>query len=231
VDLREWRRRLRVASAAGVGDSLTLLMAEPPPMECLQEAGTALLSVGVGEGLVVRTVGELRQRGWVGDEALARELEGDVSYRRNGDVRAVPVDLDELGGVLDGPAGAEGGLLDLETGAVWSGELLENSRDAGLDDVPAEADGVRWIEVWPEGHAGRDLRAFIVTVSDPDLRDRLDRSIRAKGAFRRFRGVLEGWPEEASRWHAFNDDRRVGRARAWLAEAGYRAESRPTPPA
>ena len=231
MDLREWRRQLRVAAAAGNADSLSLLLAEPPPTECLQETGSALQGVPGLADLVTRTVGELRQRGWVGDEELARELEGTAAGGGNGGVGAVPVDLDELGQVLDGPAGAGAGLLDLETGEVWPYEVLENSRDAGVDDVPEEADGLRWIEVWSEGHAGRDLRAFILTVDDPGLRERLERSIHGKGAFRRFRSVLERWPHEASRWHAFNDDRRLGRARAWVAEAGYRIGSPPTPPA
>jgi hypothetical protein len=183
------------------------------------------------DDLVARTVVELRRRGWVGDDELASELESDASGQHKSGVRATRVDLDELGQILDGPAGADAGLLDLETGAVWPFEVLENSRDADIDDVPDEADGVRWIEVWPEGHGGRDLRAFISTVSDPHLRERLERSIQGKGAFRRFRSVLDRWPNEASRWHAFNDDRRVGRARAWLAEAGYHTESPPAPPA
>lgn len=179
--------------------------------------------------LAARTVVELRQRGWVGDDELAHELAGGASGPEDAGLRAVPVDLDELGQVLDGPAGADAGLVDLATGVVWPFEVLENSRDAGIDDVPEEADGVRWIAVWPEGHGGRDLRAFISTVGDAHLRERLERSIQRKGAFRRFRSVLDGWPDEASRWHAFNDDRRVGRARAWLAEAGLRAESPPAP--
>lgn len=114
---------------------------------------------------------------------------------------------------------------------AWVGdEQLAQELEAGLGDAPEEADGIRWAEVWPEGHAGRDLRAFLATVDHPDVVDRLERALGGgRGAFRRFRNELDRWPHEASRWHAFTDDRRAGRARAWLAEAGYRAD--PTSPA
>ena len=47
------------------------------------------------------------------------------------------------------------------------------------------------------------------------------------GAFRRFKDVLHRWPDLVDRWYGFSDDRRIGRARAWLADAGYRpADSR-----
>lgn len=187
--------------------------------------GTALA------GLVDRTVEELRHRGWTGDEELARLLETGASEPGGLQARSVPVDLDDLGEVLDGPASADPGLLDLATGAVWSCEVLENSRDAGIEDVPEGADGTRWIEVWSEGHAARDLKTFTATVSDPRLRERLEVAVHRKGAFRNFRNLLEPHPDEADRWHAYNDDRRVGRARAWLAEAGYRPEPSPTTPA
>ena len=68
------------------------------------------------------------------------------------------------------------------------------------------------------------MRAFIATLSDVELVEGLERSLRGKGAFRRFRNELDRDPIEASRWHAFKDDRSIGRARAWLAEAGYRPD-------
>lgn len=76
-----------------------------------------------------------------------------------------------------------------------------------------------------------DLRAFIATDDHPDLVGRLQPSIRGTGAFRQFPNELEGWPHEASRWHAVDDDRRIGRARAWLAAFGYRPEPCSAPPA
>jgi hypothetical protein len=33
---------------------------------------------------------------------------------------------------------------------------------------------------------------------------------------------LARWPGELERWHAFSEERQRGRARSWLAAAGYR---------
>ena len=63
---------------------------------------------------------------------------------------------------------------------------------------------------------------FIATLDDPAVADRLSIAIDGKGAFRRFRDLLDRWPDVATRWYAFSDDRHIGRARAWLADAGYR---------
>jgi hypothetical protein len=40
--------------------------------------------------------------------------------------------------------------------------------------------------------------------------------------FRRFKDELARWPGELERWHAFSEERQRGRARSWLAAAGYR---------
>jgi len=63
---------------------------------------------------------------------------------------------------------------------------------------------------------------FAATVTDPGLADRLDIALDGRGAFRRFKDVLGRYPEELGRWLAFSDDRRRGRARSWLAGAGFR---------
>jgi len=34
--------------------------------------------------------------------------------------------------------------------------------------------------------------------------------------------VLHRWPDETARWYAFSEDRRLGRARQFLAAEGYR---------
>ena len=50
---------------------------------------------------------------------------------------------------------------------------------------------------------------------------RLMIAISGRGAFRRFKDVLARWPGELDRWYAFSAERQRGRARAWLADAGY----------
>jgi hypothetical protein len=61
---------------------------------------------------------------------------------------------------------------------------------------------------------------FIGTIADRDRADRLEIAIEGKGAFRRFKDVLARWPDQLERWYTFSEERRRGRARAWLAAAG-----------
>ena len=66
------------------------------------------------------------------------------------------------------------------------------------------------------------MEVFIASVEDPGRAERLAVAIRGRGAFRRFKDELAGWPGELERWHAFSEERQRGRARSWLAAAGYR---------
>lgn len=58
-------------------------------------------------------------------------------------------------------------------------------------------------------------------------RPRLGRAPRValggRGPFRRFKDTLAGWPDEEDRWYGWSEERRLGRAREWLANAGYTA--------
>jgi hypothetical protein len=83
--------------------------------------------------------------------------------------------------------------------------------DVLLQAVRADASGSRDL-------AGRcaaflDARGW---EGDPELAD----ALRGTGAGK---DVLLDYPAERAEWFAFSDDRRRGRARAWLADAGYRA--------
>jgi hypothetical protein len=227
MDHREWRRALRVAVAAGDGAAAVALTRDRPT-ECLQEAGTALLRPRISQAPGARDAidacsSALQERGWVGDVELARELEASLGISAERALAPVPVPLDELGEALQGPAGSDPAILDLKTGQVWPAEVIGSSMDAGLDDVPANPDGQRWVQVAPEPNGFHDMRAFIATVSDRALAEKLERALSGP-KYRRFRDLLERSPAEASRWHAFTDDRQLGRARAWLAAAGYRPD-------
>lgn len=68
--------------------------------------------------------------------------------------------------------------------------------------------------------------AAVHTVADDDRADLLGIAIQGRGAFRRFRDVLGRWPDELERWFEFAAERKRGRARAWLADAGYRVADR-----
>ena len=68
---------------------------------------------------------------------------------------------------------------------------------------------------------------FVTTVREPDPAAFLGRALEGTGAFRRFRNQLGRSPDLEQRWYVFSDGRRRGRARAWLAEHGYRPKSPP----
>ena len=67
----------------------------------------------------------LRERGWAGDEELAAELDAAMGRRPAPPGRPLPVDLDELSGLLETSLGEEGGRIDLETGEVWPASTIE----------------------------------------------------------------------------------------------------------
>jgi hypothetical protein len=94
------------------------------------------------------------------------------------------------------------------------------------DDLDVDlSDETRWLFLCGEGsqETYRDLQRFIGTVEDDDLAARLTVAIEGRGAFRRFRSVLEHDPAQFTRWHRFDADARLGHARSWLADHGYQA--------
>ena len=117
-----------------------------------------------------------------------------------------------------------GGALDLHTGEVWSRSVIEDGMYVEAPDFD-DAERFRWVD--GDSHDGyRDMVDFIGTVSDHRLRDRLSDAIQGRGAFRRFTGTLDRESEdELTRWFAFAGERKRGRARAWLADIGYRVAS------
>ena len=67
-----------------------------------------------------------------------------------------------------------------------------------------------------------ELFTATLTDPDPDLAERLRDALDSRGPFRRFKDVLARRPDQLQRWFAFSEERHRGRARAWLATAGYR---------
>jgi Uncharacterised protein family (UPF0158) len=162
-------------------------------------------------------------------------------------MRRLKIDLEELAMAFEaGASGIHRSYLDLETGRVISIEdqLLddlewedEDSVEEGAlgADMPGEADwlqearadarevseqlGTRYIEVPSDDttEAYHDMEAFIATVLERGLRDRLESAIKGRGAFRRFNEILSQSFHERHRWFRFRDARVEERMRAWLA--------------
>jgi hypothetical protein len=63
-----------------------------------------------------------------------------------------------------------------------------------------------------------DMEDFIATVKDEHLAELLSTAISGRGAFRRFKDVLEQYPEEREKWFCFKDDKLKQRALEWLED-------------
>jgi hypothetical protein len=166
----------------------------------------------------------LRKRSWDGDDELADQLEAQLGSRPAAMLRALPVDLEELAGILEGDPLSVGGRIDTTTGEVWPQAAIDYSVETGEEDEDTSDDPERWLAVHGEGsrEGYRDMELFIASVEDPGRAERLAIAIKGRGAFRRFKDELACWPGELERWHAFSEERQRGRARSWLAAAGYR---------
>jgi hypothetical protein len=165
----------------------------------------------------------LRQRGWDGDDELADQLDAQLGSGPTAMLRAVPVDIEELAGILEGDPLTAGGRIDIVTGEVWPQAAIEYALETGEEDEDTADDPERWLLVHGEGSGEgyRDMELFIASVEDPGRAERLARAIEGRGAFRRFKDEIARWPGELERWHALSEERQRGRARSWLTTAGY----------
>jgi hypothetical protein len=99
-----------------------------------------------------------------------------------------------------------------ETIPEWQRDMLLKA-----DQIEANF-GSRYIAI-PSAEPGegyRDMEAFISTVRNPHLQERLDRAISGRGAFRYFKDVLLEYPKERERWFQFKQDRLQQRILDWL---------------
>ena len=230
VDLR---RELRGAVYRGDVVAILALLPKMAPADCLQLGGDGLLLALDEDASGAKEqsrawVGKLRERDWAGDAELADEFAARLGTGVAPTLRPLPVDLDQLSDVLEGDPAEGGGRIDLRTGEVWPQYALEYEREMRLLNEDDEDDEAWWIPVGCEGsrHGYRDMQHFVDALPDPDRRDRLEIALQGRGAFRRFRDVLARWPDDFRWWSAFADERRRGRARAWLAGTGYRVAPR-----
>jgi hypothetical protein len=230
MDSKQQRAALRGAVYRGDGPAVVdLLRGVGAYDDLLQLAGDGLVAAlmqrvdGASE-LAGNLVVALRQRGWDGDDELAEQLDALLGSGPAPMLRALPVELEELAGILEGDPLSAGGRIDIRTGEVWPRAAIEYALEAGEEDEDTADDPERWLPVHGEGSRDgyRDIELFIASVEHPGRAERLAIAIRGRGAFRRFKDELARSPGELERWHALAEERQRGRARSWLAAAGYR---------
>ena len=209
-------------------DPSALAVLEGRPLQpVLQYAGDLLLialaaQVNAAPALAEECVRALDERLAEGDHALAEQLRAVVNSPPT-TLDPVPVDLDDLAETLTGDPEFALGVLDIQTGQLWP------SDDWGDDERPDPDDEDRWRSISNYGDypAYEEMLDFTSSLMSTRLRTRLLSALEGKGAFRRFRDVLEEHPHERDSWLLFKDERRRGVARAWLADRGFRPWGRP----
>ncbi|MGH2881149.1 MAG: UPF0158 family protein [Solirubrobacteraceae bacterium] len=231
MDSKEKRSARRAAVFRGDGPAVVdLLRGVGAYDDSFQLAGDGLIAAlmqrvdgaaELGGDLVVA----LRRRGWEGDDELADQLDALLGSGPAPMLRALTVDLEELAGILEGDPLTAGGRIDVRTGEVWPRAAIEYALETGEEDEDTVDDPKRWLPVHGEGsrEGYRDMELFIASVEHPGRAERLAIAINGRGAFRRFKDELVRSPGELERWHALAEERQRGRARLWLAAAGYRS--------
>lgn len=96
----------------------------------------------------------------------------------------------------------------------WEREMLKAAVRIELGE---EADYIQ-IPVRPTYEDYNEMKLFIETVENDRLREKLSDVIQGKGAFRRFKEVLQRDEDELERWYAFKDERLTERVLNWLRE-------------
>jgi hypothetical protein len=219
---------LRAAIAAADAERFLAALTGRDIDDNLQQVGAGMpmaleQSRRAAEPVALSVINRLTQRGGAGDRVLAEDLL--ASLRREPlPGRTVPVDLEELGTILEGAFDlSTGGYLDLHTGQVYD-EAFADPMMVGQDEaIDLEDDPDRWLRLDRTGSRDgwEDMAAFAGQQHDAALRERLERATEGKGAFSRFRDIVHN-ENLSERWYAFSTDRQVGRARDFLADNGIR---------
>jgi hypothetical protein len=153
--------------------------------------------------------------------------------------KKLKIDLSELVFAMEmGDNMERSGYLDTETG-----EIIDIPDDImrGVEEGRAESLVVEWDEELAEiaekilgdernrflSIPRRESRegykimvAFAETVKSKGVREKLTIALDGRGAFRRFRSVLDRHPDELERWYKFKDDWMRDEAIQWLLDNG-----------
>lgn len=159
--------------------------------------------------------------------------------KSEGKKKKLKVDLNELVFAMEmGDNLERSGYLDAETGEIidmpdeimravedgktksalveWDEELAETA-----DKILSDEKNRFLLIPMRESREGYEVMiAFAGTVEDRQLRKKIDMALDGKGAFRRFRNVLNQYPDELERWYKFKDDWMRDEAIQWLLDNG-----------
>jgi hypothetical protein len=156
-----------------------------------------------------------------GDESIGTERSSDAPT----DKRSVPIAWEALEDAFENNAPEVHSYLHLATGEVI--RVVDGIADPGTHArISTDATYLR-IDPVSSREQYRWMERFIAIVEEGPLREKLLHSIDGKGAFRRFKDVLMGFPVDRERWFQFRSERLRACMEAWLEAQGLEAVERP----
>ena len=133
----------------------------------------------------------------------------------------VPADMQELCNAFEDSSDDHRYYLDLEIGEIIL-DFLDSTEREELDEMVDEdsQERYRYLPI-AESHEGyEDMKEFIETVKGTHLKEKLYIAISGRGAFRRFKDVLNSYPKDRERWFRFKDEKLMERVKEWLEYEG-----------
>ncbi|MFQ5879762.1 MAG: UPF0158 family protein [Dehalococcoidia bacterium] len=141
-----------------------------------------------------------------------------------GDVVAVADEVNRELEEIYGQLGEEGSELEQDVASAIGGrDVPPWEKEALLEAHRVEEGfGTRYLAIpWVEASdAYRDMEAFIPTVEERSLQERLWHAIGGRKPFRRFRDILGAHPAERERWFKFESAMVRERVLEWLEDEG-----------
>jgi hypothetical protein len=151
-------------------------------------------------------------------------MNAEKPTQSSGALREVPIAWEALEDAFENNAPEVHSYLNLDSGDVI--RIVDGIAEPATHARIAADAGYLRIEPVSSREQYRWMERFIATVEEPDLRQKLVGAIDGKGAFRRFKDVLMGFPVDRERWFAFRSERLRIAIEAWLDAHGLKAQER-----
>lgn len=132
--------------------------------------------------------------------------------------REVPIAWEALEDAFENNAPEVHSYLHLETGEVI--RIVDGIADPDMHQRVMKDPSYLRVDPVSSREQYRWMERFIATIEEPEFRDKLVRAIDGKGAFRRFKDVLMGYPVDRERWFAFRSERLRACMESWLTAHG-----------
>ena len=143
------------------------------------------------------------------------ESESDDKQSDSKEMIAVAIDWIEFEGALENNSPELHSFLNKITGDVV--RVFESGDSSELQLKEAEeSDEYLYIDPISSREQYRWMEEFIEIIEEPTLKDKLNIAIDGKGAFRRFKDVLVGYPKEREQWFSKRSVKLRNHMMEWL---------------